>query len=123
MKHMFVTVILFSVNAFATLDCQSTDADKLGYRLIVTKKTPPRSVLTIKYKGKNIHQEIVRWSAKLGGSAGYYRSLPFTNRNNAPAQLYLNIRKIYTQNQIEGNFSESSDHPVVPNLQLSCKIF
>ena len=120
MKLFFITTMLFSFNALASLDCLSTDKDKLGYRLVIIEKIGSPSTLTIQYKGRNIYKKTVTSTLESNNSRSYSSS-PFTNKNNAPAGLYVNVFRAYTQ--IAGSFNEGSYLPVVPYLQLVCQKF
>lgn len=118
MKPFFLTLLLFSINAFASLDCLSTD--KQGYRLIVVDKDAPQAILTVRYKGQTVYEKLVTGERGLG-TRFTYTSAPFTNENDAPAQLYLEVFNAYTQ--IQGHFQEGAYLPVVPYMQLVCKPF
>ena len=116
MKLFFLTMVLYSTNVFASLNCISTD--KPGYRLTIVNKVIPQSTLTVRYKEKILYRKLVtsEINAPLVWS---YTSAEFTNRNNAPAQVYISVSKINTA--LQGQFSEGSYLPVVPYLQLVCE--
>jgi hypothetical protein len=120
MKLFFTLITLLSINAFASFDCQSTDADKQAYRLLIVERIGAPSTLTVQYKGQNVYHKGVVSTTEPNDSMSY-TSLSFTNKNKAPAGLFVNLYR--SGSQILGNFNEGSYLPVVPYLQLRCKLF
>lgn len=115
MKLLFLTAVLFSAQAFASVDCVSTDI--LGYRLIITQKIGSPSVLTVLYKGRQIYRKGVVETPDRDGMR--FVSLGFTNANRAPASLDVSV---YREGFVlKGGFSEGSYLPLVPYMQLLCK--
>lgn len=118
MKLFFTMMILFSISAFASFDCQSANFDKSGYRLLIVEKLGAPTTLTVQYLGQSIYSKDVVRGTEPNNSL-FYRSSLFTNKNNTLAGLYVNIYR--NGSQILGVFNEGSYLPVVPYLQLLCR--
>jgi hypothetical protein len=80
--------------------------------------TTPEGCINRILKDESAARPVVETAAGNGMS---YSSLNFTNKNNAPARLFVSVYR--NGNNILGHFNEGSYVPVVPYLQLKCQQF
>ena len=117
MKLLIIFITLFSVNALASFDC--TNKRKHGFQVLAIERVGEPSTLTILQEGKEIYHKPVVVSHE-ARDVVKFRSLAFTNDNDAPAELFLTVytKDVYLALAV---FGETSFLPVVPQLQFTCK--
>jgi len=116
MRSFVITFIaLFSLSAYADLECRSAEAPQ--YRIITKGESP--AILQVEEGGKVIHKKAVVVSY-LPKSVDMM-SPQFMNKRRATASLFLSVYQSEDAKEILAIFSEGSFLPVVPNLQLTCQ--